>query len=160
MSVVLVARRWWPWLGGLCTAVSLWSWNSTTASSAERIWVFLAIISAGFAFFGLTQAIGTNSWVNERKARYPALDYRSAETIADTHIVYHVCLLVVQLALLQFGGFAALTAPVNPGAAITPVGIDLTLTLIVIEAVLTFLNVYLVLRRRILVKRVRELGGD
>lgn len=159
-TITTVARRWWPWLAGLCVAVGLWSWHSSTASGAERIWVFLAVISTGFAFFGFTQAIQTNAWVNDRKARYPSLDYRSAETIADTHIMYHVVLLLVQVALLQFGGFAALTAPANPGAAITPVGVDLTLTLIWVEACLTFLNIFLVFRRRLLVRRVKELGGD
>lgn len=140
--------------------LALWAWGSETASAPERVWVWLAAVSGGVALWGLAGAQRTRGWVGDEQHRHPSLDYGSASIVAQTHVVTHSVLTLVQLVLLAFGGFSALTAPVNPGAPISPVGYALTVALFGVELLLTWLNVWLVWRREVLVAKVIQIGGD
>ncbi len=147
-------------LGVFALGVLLWAWRSDTASAIERVWVFCAAVSAAAATWGWSEARRTKGWVGDEAHAHPNLNYASSLIVAQTHLVVHVILWLVQAALLQFGAFSAFTAPVNAGRPITPVAANLTLTLIAVELLLTGLNFWLVWRRAVLVRRVSAIGGD
>lgn len=152
----------WPVLMGVGFAGASWAFANPNASRIERVWVTGCIVSLEIATFGLAQAIQTHAWVEDEQEAHREKDFGAAESVAGTHIVTHLVFFLAQLALLLFGGFAALTPPppgTDPGH-VSPVAWALTATLIFVECVLTFGIVWLVLRRRNLVRRVREIGGD
>ncbi len=91
--------------------MGLWLWRSDTASAAERVWVFSAFVSAVFCVWGYAEARRTKGWVTDQQQTHPRRDYAGARIVAQTHYVTHIILLLAQLAFLQFGIFAALTAP-------------------------------------------------
>ncbi len=154
------ARRFPPSFAVAILGLALWAWRAETASAVERIWTFLAAVSLGVALWGLAEARRTRGWVGDQAERHPRLDYSSAIIVAQTHNVTHLVLALVQGLFLLFGGFSALTAPVNPGAPVSPVGLALTIALIGVEVLLTGLNIWLVWRRDVLLQKVAEIGGD
>lgn len=152
----MVTREWYRTL----LVLWLWLWRSDSASGIERIWIGAMVVSTGFGLWGLARALQTRGWVTDEQHRRPDLNYASARAVAQTHTVTHACILVTTLALLLFGLIAASTVPVDPGARPTTVGYALTGAMLVVGAVKTFLNIYLVIRRKTLVRVVAEIGGD
>lgn len=140
--------------------IGMYAWKSDTASGIERIWVSVMAISTAFGFWGLARALQTRGWVYDQKHSHPDLDYAGAISVAQTHTVTHVCTLITTFALLTFGIVVALTLPANPGGTVTRNGYILSLCMIVVGAVKTFLNIYLVYKREKLVRVVQEIGGD
>jgi hypothetical protein len=140
--------------------VGLWVWRAETASGLERVWIGAMAISTGFALWGLARALQTRGWVDDEQHRNPRLDYAAARAVAQTHTVTHACILTSTVALLLFGLVAASVAPANPGARPSHVGLAFTAALLLVGAVKTFLNIYLVIRRETLVRVVQSIGGD
>lgn len=150
-----------PASGLLCLLiVALWMWRSEAASALERGWVGLMTVATGFGLWGLARALQTRGWVSDEAAAHPHQDYASAYAVAQTHIVMHACLLATSAILLAFGLLAALTLPANPGASPSRVGYLLTVALLLVGAIKTFCNVYLVVKRDRLVQVVITIGGD
>lgn len=150
-----------PASGLLCLfLIALWMWRSDTASGLERLWVGMMTIGTMFGLWGLARALQTRGWVGDEALRHRDQNYASAIAVAQTHVVMHTCLLITTVALLSFGAVAMFTAPVRPGAPPSRVGLALTVALLVVGAVKTFCNVYLVYKRDRLVRVVLEIGGD
>lgn len=143
----------------LLLVVALWTWRAETASGLERLWIGMMAVATGFGLWGLARALQTRGWVNDEQYRHPDLEYGAARAVAQTHAVTHACILATTLALLAFGVVAALTVP-PPGQRPSHVSYALTGALLVVGAMKTFLNVYLVIRREALVRAVQSYGGD
>jgi hypothetical protein len=144
----------------LLLIVALWAWRSDTASGLERVWIGLMTVATGFGLWGLARALQTRGWVGDEQIRHPDLNYVSAVSVAQTHVVTHATTMITTFALLFFGVVVAFSAPVAPGAPPSRNSYVLTGTMLVIGVAKTFLNIYLVYKRDRLVRVVMEIGGD
>lgn len=155
-----------PWyrvpVGGIVALllVLLWVWRSDSASGLERFWIGMLAIATGFGIWGLVRAIQTRIWVAQEDRAHPDRIYDSAYSVAQTHIVTHISILVTTVALLGFGVLQAFTVPINPGRPPTRGTYVLTGVFFLIGVTKTFLNWYLVYKRDRLTKVVLEIGGD
>lgn len=141
-------------------ALGLYFWRSNNASGLERFWVWLMCVATGFGLWGLARALQTRGWVMDEQSRHPTLNYASASSVAQTHVVTHAVTMITTFGLLLFGLTVAFSPPQKPGNPLTRGQIVLTLTMLVIGFAKTYLNIYLVYKRDKLVQVVSELGGD
>lgn len=156
--------RWYrslPPSGLACVMViALWAWRSDNASPLERIWIGLMTVATGFGLWGLARALQTRSWVDDEQVRNPHLNYASALSVAQTHVVTHAATMITTFALLFFGMVVAFSPPANPHAPVSRNSYVLTGTMLAIGIAKTFLNIYLVYKRDKLVSVVQQIGGD
>lgn len=140
-----------------CVAVSIWLWILVRPDI--RFWTVIVWASLCGASWGLLDARRSSRMIDGERDRKPLRDYSTALISAKNHLVCHRCLFLAQTFWFAHAVFTGLQPEVAKAGPVTPSDIASLVVLLGSELTLTYLNFWLVIRRRKLRANVQKIGG-